>query len=270
MTTMTPQRYRVCTRREETVDTVTLELAPVDEPIVPPRPGQFTMLYAFGVGEVPISVSATDNGTIVHTLRSVGAVTAALHAAQPGDVLGMRGPYGTDWGLPVTEGSDLVIVAGGIGLAPLRPVIYHALAQRQRYGRVAVLIGARTPGDLLFPDEYEKWGAGGLGVRVTVDRADSDWDGRVGVVTTLIDDMDLHPSSTVAFVCGPDVMMRFAARALAERGMAPAAIRVSLERNMRCGAGLCGHCQLGPVLICRDGPVFGYDRAEPWFTQKEL
>jgi anaerobic sulfite reductase subunit B len=267
--TMVPVRYRVRSRLVETADTVTLVLTPVDEPIRAPKPGQFTMVYAFGVGEVPISVSGRSaTGDIVHTLRAVGAVTTALSTVDCDDIVGLRGPYGTDWAVP--DGGDLVVMAGGIGLAPLRPVIRHAVEERSRYGRVAVLIGARTPGDLLYVNEFDRWRAAGLTVRVTVDRADSGWRGHVGVVTTLLDGLPVDPAATTAFVCGPEVMMRFAARALTDRGVPPRAVRVSLERNMRCGVGLCGHCQLGPLLVCRDGPVVGYDRAAPLLSVKEL
>ncbi|NJC72456.1 oxidoreductase [Planosporangium thailandense] len=268
---MMPLPYRVTGRRQETSDTATLILEPVRQPMAAARPGQFSMVYAFGVGEVPISVSGPpDADLVVHTLRAVGAVTRALHDARVGQVLGLRGPYGTDWGLPVPVGSDLVIVGGGIGLAPLRPAVYHALDQRARYRRVAVLIGARTPDDLLFTKEYDDWRAGGVEVGVTVDRADTTWAGRVGVVPDLITGLEFAPESTVALVCGPEVMMRFTARALLRRGVPPAAVRVSLERNMHCGTALCGHCQLGPLLLCRDGPVVGYDRAQPLTGVKEL
>lgn len=269
--TMTPLPYRITDRRQETADTATLTLQPVSGSIAAPLPGQFSMVYAFGVGEVPISVSRLDGpGGLVHTLRAVGAVTQALHDARVGQVLGIRGPFGTDWGLPAPLRHDLVIVAGGIGLAPLRPVVQHALRQRDRYRNVFVLIGARTPADLLYPGEYDVWRAGGVDVRVTVDRADSGWLGHVGVVTALMGDLDLDPAATTGFVCGPEVMMRFAARGLIDRGVPRPAIRVSLERNMRCGVALCGHCQLGPLLVCRDGPVVGYDLAEPLMSVKEL
>ncbi len=267
--TMTPTRYRVRSSTRETADTVTLLLAPLDEPLPTPKPGQFTMVYAFGVGEVPVSVSAvTEDHEIAHTIRSVGAVSAALSTVDDGGTVGLRGPYGTDWGIPA--GGDLVVVAGGIGLAPLRPVVRHALAHRASYGRVSVLVGARTPEDLLYPKECATWREAGIDVHVTVDRADASWTGNVGVVTTLFERLTLAPERTTAFVCGPEVMMRFAARGLLDRGVAAPAIHVSLERNMRCGVGLCGHCQLGPLLLCRDGPVVGYDRAAPLLDVKEL
>jgi anaerobic sulfite reductase subunit B len=269
--TMTPVPYRITDRAQDTADTATLTLEPVGEPIGIPLPGQFSMVYAFGVGEVPVSVSGrTSDGGLVHTLRAVGAVTRALHDAEVGQVLGIRGPYGTDWGVPAPAGADLVIVTGGIGLAPLRLVVEHALDERSRYRRVYVLIGARTPADLLYAGSYDEWRARGADVRVTVDRADTGWGGHVGVVTTLTGDLDLDPATTVGFVCGPEVMMRFAARALVDRGVPAAAIRVSLERNMRCGVALCGHCQLGPLLLCRDGPVTGWDLAETLVTTREL
>jgi NAD(P)H-flavin reductase len=269
--TMVPVPYQVVARHEESADTVTLALAPVREPIQMPRPGQFSMVYAFGVGEVPVSVSGRAGATgVLHTLRAVGAVTRALHAAGPGEVLGLRGPFGVGWALPAPERADLVIVAGGIGLAPLRPVIYHALTERGRYRGVTVLIGARTPADLLFTGEYARWAAGGIDVRVTVDRADTSWTGDVGVVTTQFTGVVTDPARTVAFICGPEVMMRLAARNLIDRGVPATAVQISLERNMRCGIALCGHCQLGPVLVCRDGPVVSYDRGELLMSVKEL
>jgi anaerobic sulfite reductase subunit B len=269
--TMVPLPYRVTDRQQETADTATFTLEPVGEAMVSPLAGQFSMVYAFGVGEVPISVSGhTGNGGVLHTLRAVGAVTQVLHDTRVGQVLGLRGPYGTDWVLPAPTGTDLIIVAGGIGLAPLRPVVHHALDERDRYRDVHVLIGARTPADLLYTGEYERWRKAGADVRVTVDRADTSWTGRVGVVPGLIGEVDVDTRSTVAFVCGPEVMMRFAARALTGRGVPASAIRISLERNMRCGVGLCGHCQLGPLLICRDGPVVTYDLAESLMLVREL
>jgi len=271
-----PYPYRVVSRRVDTYDTVTLELEHDIGPLPAFAAGQFAMLTAYGIGEVPISVSGVvDSGDgrarrLVHTLRAVGAVTKALHATQPGGVIGVRGPYGTTWDEPSAAGRDVVIVAGGIGLAPLRPVIRAVVANRSRYRRLTLLIGARTPADLLYAEELRRWGDDGVEVGVTVDRPDDGWTGHVGVVTTLLAGAQVDPANSVAFVCGPEVMMRFTARALVAQGIAAERIRVSLERNMRCGVGWCGHCQLGPVLVCRDGPVVDWARAEPLMSVREL
>lgn len=268
-----PVRYQVSARKEETADTVTLELDPVDTDPLRFQPGQFTMLTAFGMGEVPISISGDpdDGSTLVHTLREVGPVTKALRAAEVGDVLGVRGPFGNDWGVLDAAGQDLVFVGGGIGLAPLRPAILQALANRDRFGRIAVLIGARTPDDLILRDSIEAWTAlADVDVAVTVDQAMAGWHGNVGLVTTLLGRVTFEPSRTTAFLCGPEVMMRAVAGDLAEFGLPATSIRVSLERNMRCGVGLCGHCQLGPYLICRDGPVFDLTQVTPLLATREL
>jgi len=223
-----PARYRVASRAAETHDTVTLGLEPVDDPIAPHRPGQFAMLYVFGSGEVPISISGEPGGPgLVYTIRSVGAVTRALCEAGPGELIGVRGPYGTEWGVTDAAGQDLVVVAGGIGLAPLRPALLAALAARERYRRVTVLIGTRTPDDLVFAGELETWREHGADVRVTVDRAAAGWRGHVGVVTQLIDRVDVDPAATLALVCGPEVMMRLTARSLGARGVAADRIRVT-------------------------------------------
>ena len=254
---MTPVPHRVVSRVQETADTWTLELEPLGES-VRPRAGQFDMLYAFGVGEVPISTSGDHDGggPLTHTIRAVGAVTRALCALEPGAVVGVRGPFGTEWPLAETAGGDLVIVAGGIGLAPLRPAVRHALARRDDYGAVSVLVGARTPHDLLFVSELERWrGRLDAEVDVTVDAAAPGWHGRVGLVTTLIPGAAIDSARTSALVCGPEVMMTFVVWALVDRGVPLERIWVSMERNMRCAVGHCGHCQLGPTLICRDGAV---------------
>jgi len=265
-----PARYRVVSREAETRDTVTLRLEPVDQPIGPHQPGQFTMLYAFGIGEVPISISGGPGSGLLQTIRSVGAVTRALCEADQGQVIGVRGPFGTDWGVAGAAGQDIIVVAGGIGLAPLRPALLAVLAARERYRRVCVLIGARTPHELVFAGEVAAWRDRGADVQVIVDRAAAGWHGHVGVVTQLIKRVDIDPGATRALVCGPEVMMRLAARSLCERGVAPRSIRVSLERNMRCGTAECGHCQIGPLLLCRDGPVISYQRAAPLLSVKEL
>ncbi len=268
---MRPSRYLVTARIPETYDTVTLLLRPVDDPIQVPRPGQFTMLYAFGVGEVPVSVSGIGEApghVLVQTIRAVGAATRALCAAVPGDMIGVRGPFGTDWRVSGADG-DMLIVAGGIGLAPLRPVVLAALAGRAQ-GRVVLLVGARSPGDVIFTRELEVWRRRGADVRVTVNYGDAGWAGRVGLVTGLIKDAIADPAETAAFVCGPEIMMRLSAQALVDAGVPARDIRVSLERNMRCGVAMCGHCQLGPLLVCRDGPVVSYAEAIPLLAIREL
>lgn len=266
----TPQPYRVLDRRVETTDTVTLTLAPLQTGIDRWAPGQFTMVYAFGVGEVPLSISGGSCGLIRHTVRDVGAVTHAICTARPGTVLGLSGPYGHGWELDRPPAEDLLVLAGGIGLAPLRPVIGHALDQPGRYRRVCVLIGARQPADLIYTHEYGSWRAAGAQVLVSVDRAEPTWRGPVGVVTSLLLRARFAADRAAAFVCGPEVMLRFAARDLGYLGVPADRIRVSLERNMQCGTGRCGHCQLGPLLVCRDGPVVGWDRAGPLLSEPEL
>jgi NAD(P)H-flavin reductase len=265
---MAPRPFRVERKRRETYDTWTLSLAPVRGEQLDVAPGQFTMLYAFGVGEVPISVSGAP---LVQTIRAVGPVTRALCAARPGTVIGVRGPFGTHWPVAEAKGSDLVVVAGGVGLPPVRPALYHALEHRADYGRVILLYGARTPADIVFRKEIEQWRSRmDLEVDVTVDAASADWRGKVGVVTTLIPRASIDPDSTVAFVVGPEIMMRFTARALIDAGLEPGQIWISMERSMKCGVALCGHCQFGPTLICRDGAVYPYPAIEPYLGVREL
>jgi NAD(P)H-flavin reductase len=185
--------------------------------------------------------------------------------------LGLRGPYGTPWPVESAEGNDVVFVAGGLGLAPLRPAIYHVLARREQYGRVVVLYGTRSPSDILFRHEVERWRRRlDLEILVTVDRADADWRGDVGVVPRLIGRAGFDPHAVVAMVCGPEVMMRFTANGLHAAGVALDHIYLSMERNMKCAIGLCGHCQFGPDFVCKDGPVMRYDRIADIMTVREI
>ncbi len=236
---MAPTPYRVQGMRKETYDTFTLELEPANGARgLSFAPGQFNMVYVSGVGEVPISISGdpAKPQTLVHTVRSVGTVTQKICRPNHGDVLGVRGPFGTSWPVEVAAGSDVVIVAGGIGLAPLRPALYHLMANRDKYGRIVLLYGARTPQDLLYRSELEKWrGRFDLEVDITVDAATGGWRGNVGVVTTLIPPARFDPLNAVAMVCGPEVMMRFTLQELEQRGIAAENIYVSMERNMKCG-----------------------------------
>jgi NAD(P)H-flavin reductase len=269
-----PEPWRIQRVRGETRDTFTVEMQPANgRRELPFAPGQFNMLYLFGVGEVPISISGDPGRAekIVHTTRAVGTVTEAMARVRRGDVLGLRGPFGKGWPLDEFEGSDIVLVAGGIGLAPLRPALYRVLARRGEYGRVALLYGARTPSDILYLKELEEWRSRfDLEVQATVDRAERGWRGNVGVVTQLISRATFDASSAVAMVCGPEIMMRFSVAELARRGVPAASIFISMERNMKCALGFCGHCQFGPTFICKDGPVFRYDRVEPFLRLREV
>jgi NAD(P)H-flavin reductase len=236
------------------------------------RPGQFNMLYVHGAGEVPISISGDPDAPerLVHTIRAVGAVTRAMARLGAGDVLGVRGPYGTAWPVEEVRGRDVLVIAGGLGLAPLRPAILRLLARRTDYGRVTILYGARTPADLLYREELERWrGRFDVRLEATVDRAGRDWFGPVGVVTRLLDGIPVEPDDA-AFVCGPEIMMRFAVRELEARGMPREAIWLSIERSMKCGVGLCGHCQLAGSFVCKDGPVYRFDRVAPYLQVREL
>jgi anaerobic sulfite reductase subunit B len=269
---MVPVPYRVVGRARETADTITLSLEPVGPPIATPAPGQFNMLYAFGVGEVPISISGIDAGQRVrHTVRGVGAVSQELCAAEAGAMVGVRGPFGTDWGVEAAAGGDVIVIAGGIGLAPLRPVIHELLRNRRRFRRVTVLVGARSPEEIVFRGEVASWQASArITVRTTVDYATAAWKGEVGLVPTLIEHITIDPELTTVMICGPEVMMRFTAAEVLGRGVAAERVRVSMERNMQCGVGRCGHCQLGPVLICHHGPVFPWSRVGPLLARREL
>lgn len=263
---MTPLAYRVADRRDEAADVVTIDLVADGAAIDEPAPGQFTMLYAFGAGEAPISVSGcpADDGVLRHTVRAAGPVTRALCDLAPGDPVGVRGPYGTGWPLDAAAGRDVVVIAGGIGLAPLRPVVQRLVAERDRFERVALVAGTRTPDDLLFAAELTGWrGRFDLDVEITVDTAPAGWRGDVGVVTELLPRVPFDPGRAVALACGPEVMMRVVARHLLAAGVSADRIHVSLERNMQCAVGHCGHCQLGPLFVCRDGPVATWAVAAP-------
>lgn len=260
---MLPRVARVRRRRRDAPGTWTLDLEPGAEGGAGFAPGQFNMLTAFGVGESAISLSGDpdDGGAIVHTIRAVGPVSSALARLRPGEALGVRGPFGSAWPIEEAEGSDVVVVAGGLGLAPLRPAVYRLLARRERYGKLVLLYGTRSPGDILFRREVEAWRARfDIDVEVTVDHATGGWFGHVGVVTTLIDRAAFDPLNTTALVCGPEIMMRFAIAALRHGDVADDAIHLSMERNMKCAVGFCGHCQLGSIFICKDGPVFPLPR----------
>lgn len=264
--------HRIVGRVEETADTVTLDMMPETGEPKAVIPGRFNMVYVYGIGEVPVSIAGGGpDEPLRHTVRGVGAVTEAICRLGVGDVVGIRGPYGTAWPLADAHGNDVVVVAGGIGLAPLRPAILALFADRRRFGALSIVYGARTPGDLLYVSELHRWRARfDVEVEVTVDMARVDWQGDIGVVTPLLDRVDFEPSDTAAFVCGPEIMMRVVADRLVDDGVPPAKIAISLERNMKCGVGFCGHCQVGGDFVCRTGPVVGYARFADRMRMREL
>jgi NAD(P)H-flavin reductase len=265
---------RVASVAKETHDTFTLTLEPGEGGTLPGfAPGQFSMLYVFGVGELPISISGDPNepGRLLYTVRSVGRATNALVNLKPGQAVGMRGPFGTSWPLDAARGKDVLIVAGGIGLAPLRPAIHEVLRHRDDYVRLMVLYGARSPRDMLYRKQLAEWARlPDAQVLTTVDYGGLNWRGYVGVVTTLFRYLRLHPAGTTAMICGPEIMMRYVIRELEKRGIPESQVYLSMERNMKCAVGFCGHCQLGPYFVCKDGPIFPYEKMRPWLDKHEL
>ena len=266
---MCPLPARIESITPETPDVATFTFA--RDGWRPFLPGQFNMLYVPGIGEAAISLSsdAEDGSAFAHTIRFVGNVTGALSRMRPGDTIGIRGPFGSHWPMEQAAGRDLVIVAGGIGLAPLRPVIHHVLRNRQSFRHVSLLYGARSPADLLYTAAYDEWRTSGIDVHITVDRADEGWKGTVGVVAPLFYRLRIEPKETVVFTCGPEVMMHFVIYEALARRVPKGSIWISLERNMNCGIAHCGRCQYGPLLVCRDGPVLSFAKMEPYFNREE-
>ncbi len=271
---LTPDLFRIVDVQTENHNIFTWKLEPLQpEPSCAFLPGQFNMLYAFGIGEVPISISGdpSHSDQWVHTIRAVGSVTHEMQQLQAGATIGVRGPFGTHWPVEKAEGMDIVLMIGGLGLAPVRPVIYYILAHRKKFGKVNILYGTRTPQDIFFRDELAAWQARkDLDVHVTVDMGLDGWSGEVGLVTDLLASAQCEPLDTVAMVCGPEIMMHFSVLALEKRGISPSSIWLSMERSMKCATGWCGQCQLGPHFICKDGPVFSYPELHPWLQKKEL
>lgn len=273
---MVPTLATIVGISEESANTSTYMLR-IDEPELRNRfrfqPGQFNMLYLFGVGEVAISISS-DPGrrdSLAHTIRHCGSVTFGIGKMRVDGKLGLRGPFGSSWPLERCAGRDILLVAGGIGLAPLRPAIYQILAQRHRYGRVILVYGGRSPKDLLFQSELEAWNENpDIDALVTVDYPMDEWAGPVGLVTNLLKRVRLRGLDTSVFVCGPRIMNRYVAFQLLRLQVPTDHLFVSLERNMRCGVGRCGHCQYGPKFVCKDGPVFSYGDVQSVFATEEI
>ncbi len=271
-----PELYRVVRTAPEIPDVVTMDIVPVSgKERAPFAAGQFNMLYVFGLGEVAISMSGDpcDTSRHVHTIRNVGKVSAALARLKEGDVLGVRGPFGTGWPVHEAEGLDVVMVSSGLGLAPLRPAIYHVLNNRERYGRVSILLGFHSPEDLLFLHEFEQWRQRlDIDLLVTVNHADRSWRGNVGAVQGLkfIKRANFDPKETLAMVCGTETKMRYMANSLHDAGVPQDHIYISMERNMKCGMGICGRCQFGPEFTCKDGPVLRFDRISHILAVREI
>lgn len=256
---MQPTPYRVVATAVESADVTTLTLVAVDAALPAALPGQFMTVWVFGVGEIPISVSRTGPaGEVLLTVRTVGRTSAAMVAASVGDVIGLRGPFGTAWPVAAAAGRDIVVMAGGLGIAPLRMAIDQLVAAQAQL--LTVILGTREPAQLLFGADVDRWRAAGAHVHLTVDAADRTWNGAVGTATAMLQRLDVHHD--VAFVCGPEMMMTSGARAAIALGAQPHDVWVSLERNMHCGIGHCGRCQLGPHLLCRDGAVVRWDTVE--------
>jgi NAD(P)H-flavin reductase len=259
-----PDLAQIAAIRDETSDTKTFTLGFLDPArweAFRYRPGQFAEVSVFGAGEAPFCLASPRQGadTFDITVRAVGAVTDALHALAVGDAVGVRGPLGNGFPFDEVKGKDILFVAGGIGLPPLRPLIWETLGERASFRTITLLYGARTPADLVYRDDLERWRArDDMKLLVTVDSADGDWKGNVGVVGSLFSQIQVAPAETVAFVCGPPIMIRFVTQDLLKLGLAEDSIITTLERHMRCGVGKCNHCLIGDKYVCTDGPVFTY------------
>lgn len=262
--------------RDETPGVATFRFAWADNNVtsrVAAQPGQFNMLYMPGVGEVAISVSDDQirADQVVHTIREVGNVTGAMFRLAVGDTIGVRGPFGSAWPLDQCAGHDVVLVCGGIGLAPMRTLVHELVRRRDQFGEVDLLIGARTPSDLLYQDEYSQWNSQGIHVHTTVDRATAIWSGNIGVVILLLERLKLRdPAQTLLMTCGPEVMMKYTIQTGISRGLTNDHIWLSLERNMNCAVGTCGHCQFGPHFLCKDGPVLRFDQVHSLMEVTDL
>ena len=269
---LVPKTYQIKSIVQETHDVFTLAISAQEEKIPPFLPGQFNMLYHFGFGEVPISISGdpSKKEEFVHTIRSVGAVTNAMQKLKPGDEIGVRGPFGTHWPLPIKKDCDVLVIAGGLGFAPLRPALYYLIAHREQYKRITLLYGTRSPEDILYKNEMAQWKEQGIEIQVSVDRADVHWHGAIGVITLWIGKHLSNPENTLVLLCGPEIMTNFAINELLRTKIDEQSIYISMERNMHCAVGFCGHCQYGPHFLCKNGPIFSYEQLKTWLPIREL
>lgn len=256
---MIPIPFVISKIKKETKDTFTIELDTPNK--FEFKAGQFNMLYLFGVGEVAISISGDQSKRekLIHTIRNVGSVTNRISNLKKNDVLGVRGPFGSSWQIEKFQNKDILIIAGGLGLAPVRPIIYYILNNRNSFNKVTILYGTKNPNEIIFKNELHKWKSSfDIDLQIIVDNPDSNWKGNTGLITTLIKNLNLVLDNTIAMICGPEIMMKVSAIEVENKGLNPQNIYLSMERNMKCAIGLCGHCQYGSKFICKDGPVFSY------------
>lgn len=260
----------IADKKQESTDIVTFRLQltdPAQREAFRFEAGQFNMLYVFGVGEVAISiVSDPDEPEFLdHTIRVVGRITKVLGTMQQGETVGVRGPFGMGWPMKEAQGKDVLIVTGGLGCAPVVGAIEYIFRRREDFGTMTILHGVKTPHDLLYRERFDAWRhEPRTQVLLTSDEPGKTWHNHVGVVTELFDQLDVDPDNTLVMMCGPEIMMRIACNTLSHHGLRPDSMYVSLERHMECGIGLCGHCQLGPFFVCKDGPVMRLDRLVPF------
>lgn len=261
-----PREARIVARTEESPNTFSLYLVLTDGEPYAFEPGQFNMLYLYGVGEVPISIVGEDrdSGVLTHTIRTLGRVTQGLAQLNVGDCIGLRGPYGRGWPMREAEGRNIIVVTGGLGCAPSVSIIHHILEHRERYGHLSILQGVKHTDDLIWRSQYDAWAAiPDVQVMLAADVAEPGWHGHVGLVTALFEQLHIDAERTTAMLCGPEMMMNAAASGLHQRGIAAGQIHLSMERNMQCAVGHCGHCQFGGRFVCRDGPVFPWPEVRP-------
>lgn len=267
-----PALYQVRTITHHTSDVFTLRLTAAEgDKGMPFLPGQFNMLYHFGFGEVAISISGdpSNPADLVHTIRAVGSVTKSMQELKAGDEIGVRGPFGSPWPL-LKKDCNVLVIAGGIGLAPLRPTLFELAARKSLYRDITLLYGTRNPEEIIYKEDLENWQKQGVKIETTVDYADVSWKGQVGVVTSLIKRNITDPNNTLVFICGPEIMIKFAVHELLGAKVDENHIFMSLERNMQCAVGFCGHCLYGPYFLCKDGPVLSYEQLKKWLMIKEL
>lgn len=271
--TLIPKIYQIKSVTHETSDVFTWVLTAKESGSVETTstPGQFNMLYHFGFGEVPISLSGdpSNRNDLVHTIRAIGSVTKSMQKLEVGDEIGVRGPFGSGWPL-LKKQCDVLVIAGGIGLAPLRSLLFNISADKALYRNITLLYGARNPGDIIYRKDLERWQEEGVKVNITVDQADVDWQGQVGVVTSLIKKNIKDPENTLVYICGPEIMIKFSIHELLGAKVEKSNIFMSLERNMQCAVGFCGRCQYGPYFLCKDGPVLSYEKLQNLLMVKEL